>query len=354
MKSKVLRSKLEQLKDLKIGEPMLILNMNGDNENFKMFTLIDDLSLPSAIVIHPDGEANIICHEMEQSMLDPFSDRVTTYESSSDLFSRLKQIIPEGSELLIEISDDSRLDKITVGVYNRLKDTYKLGSAEDILFKLRSFKTEIELENVKEAVRMTQAILDSVEENVTLGMREKDILVELLGMTRDLNLAFKPIVASGERTKHPHVRCTNRRIKRGDVVIIDFGVVYNCYTADITRSYLVGGEIEDLDLYRASTDFISKFENMRVDTDSRTIAEELDRFAEELDVKKYVRHAYGHGIGVDVHDIFPTISTSLKKWSDENIHDNVTLAFEPGFYTNEYGIRIENDYVVKDKKPNRL
>ena len=355
-----LEAKVKQCKEL-ITAPLLILNLNADNEHFKMFTLIEDLSLPSALVITPTGGCTLFCNEIERSILDQIRNHVDviTFSSFQDLILKMEGIIPKRSELLIETSEKiSKLDKVSYGTYSKLKNIFNLQSAEGCLIKLRSIKTDVEIQLINEAVKKTYTILDEIESEIRPNNTERQIANSLMIKTIEsrLKLSFKPIVASGVRAKDPHpYPFTDMKLKKDDVVIVDFGVSYKGYVSDITRSYSMKVDREELPFHEVFEEMFTTLEKLKItEYTPKSLAIEMERIVDEKAVKKYVKHSYGHGIGIEVHDVYPPISTYPSVLSEERLSNNVTFAFEPAFYTSKLGIRIEKDYVIEDNRARNL
>jgi len=137
---------------------------------------------------------------------------------------------------------------------------------------------------------------------------------------------------------------TSRTFKKGDMINIDFGVLFSGYCSDITRSIFVGGPSERQRAFYSATKQIQE-EACKAVRPGIPISE-IDRVAEQaiLDsgYKEYMLHRTGHSLGLEVHEP-PSIGpadTSL-------VEEGMTLAIEPGIYDFSIGaFRVEDNVVV--------
>jgi Xaa-Pro aminopeptidase len=156
--------------------------------------------------------------------------------------------------------------------------------------------------------------------------------------------SFETIVASGPNGAKPHARPTDRRIERGELVVIDFGCVVDGYCSDMTRTVSVGDpgpvaqRVWDVVLasQQAGRDAVRAGVSCRaVDRASRAVIEEAgwgERFA----------HGTGHGVGLEIHES-PRVSAS----SDGTLQVGHVVTVEPGVYLPGVGgVRIEDTLVV--------
>ncbi len=163
------------------------------------------------------------------------------------------------------------------------------------------------------------------------------------------DISFDTIVASGPNGSRPHHEPSDRRIERGDLVVIDFGALVDGYHSDMTRTLPVGG-LEALDdtqrrmvevvraAQAAGVDAVRAGASTRaVDTACREVIVEAgwgDAFV----------HGTGHGVGLDIHEE-PRVSTS----TDAMLAPGHVVTVEPGVYLPGHGgVRIEDTVVVTD------
>ena len=204
--------------------------------------------------------------------------------------------------------------------------------------KMRLVKRKEEIEAIYRANRITRSIVENIEMD---GKSEKELAVEIeCGFLRkNAKNAFPTIVAFGKHTSFPHHLPSRKRFVMP--ALIDAGAKYMGYCADLTRSFVKGRgkklyEIVEEALYMA----IDEMEEGRRAGDVYEIVEKF--FAKH---GYRMRHALGHSIGINVHDGF-----SLSKKADFMLEKNMVFAVEPAVYLKNYGIRIEEDVVIKAGK----
>ncbi len=355
-------AKIEQTL-LLIDIPLLILNLKERNPNYIMYTTIEDHASPAALIINPDGGTSLIVNNMELDLVRHYSQNCTIrlYGGMAEFYKRLHEALPAGEKIYGEISENlSDLDLLPRHIYSKLTDNYVIESARDILVELRSVKTEQELRFINVAVQETLDIFEQIRPLLVAGTPEAVIAHEIMTtiIRQYANISFKPIVSSGPRVINPHpVRHTGRELKNGDWLIIDFGLSINGYTSDLTRTYLIGGDFREHPFYQTYEEMYQLLitEDLTQLT-PRTLALKLREIVNGKNLAGFEKHGYGHGLGVEIHDISPSISTCKSLLSEKPLRDNMVFTFEPGFYDDETltGFRIENDFLIEKGKAVRL
>ena len=238
--------------------------------------------------------------------------------------------------------------------YQKLKKAFPRVSflpQADVVESISSVKEEGEIELIKRAAAISDMVFQKVLHAIRPGIRELDISAEIsylhksYGAERD---AFETIVASGTRGALPHGLASEKKIRKGDFVTLDFGCVYHGYCCDITRTVAVGKPTNKLrDIYRIVYDAqLSALDAVK----SGVMAKELDAVARSYISKsgygKYFGHSLGHGIGLQVHEP-PRISWQ----SSYRLQAGNVITIEPGIYLpGSGGVRIEDDVVVLNGK----
>ncbi|MFN7991647.1 MAG: Xaa-Pro peptidase family protein [Candidatus Micrarchaeia archaeon] len=262
-----------------------------------------------------------------------FRGRVVAYTDPVESLSKLvkgNSVLCDGSSMSMRMA--SRLSKIC-----RLKDD------SAALLQARAKKRDDEAADIRKAARLTREIfsaLDPSEAKTELDL-QKQIMIETA--ERGLEQAFDPIVATGISTSFPHYRASKRKL--GSVVLVDYGVRWNHYCADLTRCFILDGDRK------------KKAEYERLEGVCHAIIDELPRLRNGKDVAGFSEkelskagfpkliHSIGHGVGLDIHE-FPRLG--LK--SEDPIARS-TLAIEPAFYyPKKYGMRYEETVWFDGKK----
>jgi len=218
--------------------------------------------------------------------------------------------------------------------------------------KLRKYKNEEEINNIIKAIERAQDAFLRVMPYLKSGIKENELALRLeyeLKKCGCRNLPFDVIVASGKNSSMPHARPTDKTIKEGDFVIIDWGGECNGYFSDMTRTFLINGKdiSKKIQIYK----IVNKArEKAIIAAKSGVEAKEIDSAARDFIKKEgyseFFGHATGHGIGLNVHE-----APSISQRSREGISDSMIFTIEPGIYINEIGgVRIEDMVMIKDGK----
>jgi Xaa-Pro aminopeptidase len=213
---------------------------------------------------------------------------------------------------------------------------------------LRMIKFPDELAALREACALADAAFDHVRRLIQVGVSEFDINLELEFFIRrnGADIAFEPIVVSGERSARPHGRASEKKLEVGDFLTMDFGAKWRGMNSDLTRTVVVGEATDrHRDLYSTVLSAqIEAVESVRPGVRARDLeARVRERFAEKgWDV--YFGHSLGHGLGRVVHD-----SGRLAATSDDVLEPGQVWTIEPGIYIPGFGgVRIEDDVVVTE------
>ena len=228
----------------------------------------------------------------------------------------------------------------------------------DIMIKLRSSKSEEEVEEIKTAIRYTKEALEFVMKNLKPGQFEYQAKAdfEYQLMLRNSKPSFPTIGASSGNAVILHYVDLQRKMADDDLILLDLGALSNYYASDITRTYPVNGKFtqRQKDIYNivlGAQDVT--FDAMHVGASEKDVNNKVKAyFAKELktlkfikddsEVDKYYYHSIGHPLGLDVHDYIRR---------DKTMQENNVYTVEPGLYIKEegIGIRIEdNVWVTKN------
>lgn len=248
------------------------------------------------------------------------------------------------------------LDCVNAGLFKRVSDNVghdNVIMAEEDIMKMRMVKEDNEIEAIKKAGKITYECMNVVSDYIRPGIRELEIkalaVSEILRRGSDWP-AFNIIVASGPRSSLPHGTEGDRKLEKGDVVVVDLGASYMGYKADMTRTFLVG------DMNEVHVNKVMGIVNASKEEAQKLIrpgikAKDVDMKARLLISKEgygenFV-HSLGHGIGLEVHEL-PTISPV----SEFVIERNMVITCEPGVYIKQkFGVRIEDTLLVTDSQP---
>ena len=269
----------------------------------------------------------------------------------------------EHSRAAIEVeSRDARFIRDTQARYP-LHDYQRLAR---LLHRLRSTKSQVEIELLRRACAITRAGFLRVCRFVRPGVTETEIEAEFARefIRRGGNFAYPPIIASGKNACVLHYVENDQTCRSGDLLLMDVAANYAYYNADLTRTIPVNGRFtrRQRQVYNAVLRVLravsqaatpGKFhkdwqkeaealvEKELVDLGLLKPAEIRKQDPDKPALKKFFMHGIGHPLGLDVHDV--SLIT-------EPIQPGWVLTVEPGIYIPAEGlaVRLENDILVQD------
>lgn len=242
-------------------------------------------------------------------------------------------------------------DFVTYDEYHELSDnlhSFNLVSVQ--LDALRMVKDNAELVAIKKAVEIADNAFSQILSFIKPGMSEQEVALELEYYMRKLGAekpAFDTIMASGKRGALPHGRASQKIIKLGDFVTMDFGAVYNGYHSDITRTICMGkATSRQKEIYGIV--LAAQLAGVQAVIPGK-VGKEVDAVARKIIIDagfgEFFGHGLGHGLGLNIHE--------EPRLSPANIHTvlmkNMVVTVEPGIYLPEWGgVRIEDTVLVSD------
>ena len=225
----------------------------------------------------------------------------------------------------------------------------RLVPCEGLVEALREVKDENETELIRQAEAIGDAAFSHILSIMKPGMTEIDVALELEWFMRKNGaegIGFDVIVASGPRGAMPHGVASDKKLAQGDLVVLDFGAVYNGYRGDMTRTVSLG---KATSLQRRVYDIVLRAQEAALEAIAPgKTGQEIDGIArgiiEEAGYGDNFGHGLGHGVGLAVHEE-PRLSVTGTK----ELRPGMVVTVEPGIYLpGLFGIRIEDLVVVQE------
>jgi Xaa-Pro aminopeptidase len=157
-------------------------------------------------------------------------------------------------------------------------------------------------------------------------------------------LPFDPIVASGPRSALPHARPGTRKLREGDLLLIDFGARVQGYCSDMTRMFVLGAsEAWQQEIHAV---VVAAVEEAVLATEAGVPARDVDRAARDVIVEAGFGdgfgHGTGHGVGLEVHE-----RPSVNRRSRDTLEAGSVVTIEPAVYLpGRGGVRLEEVVVA--------
>ncbi len=220
----------------------------------------------------------------------------------------------------------------------------ELVPAQNVITPLRAVKDRGQLEIMIAAQRIAERALDEALGYLKPGMTETEIAARLVfDMMRfgARKVSFDPIVASGPNSSMPHAIPSQRKLREGEFVTMDFGCVYGGYCSDMTRTVVVGGRPTDEMRKVYDTVLQAQLAGIAVARAGVT-GREIDAAARAVidgaGYGEYFGHSFGHGVGIEIHE-----APNASPINNKAMPAGAVISAEPGIYLpGKFGVRIED------------
>ncbi len=228
------------------------------------------------------------------------------------------------------------------------KKSKELVPLDSPIKKIRAIKEKEEIELLGQAADLGARGYDNVLTWLKSGVVEEEIAkkLEIFWLENGgEKIAFEPIIVFGPNSSQPHYRAGEKKLEKGDMVLIDIGVMKASYASDMTRVTFFGQPNEEMKkIYSSVRDAQGQaFEMCQVGTPLREIEKAAREVIERAGYGEYFPHGLGHGVGLEVHE-YPTFK------SDELLKPGMVLTLEPGIYLRGLGgVRLEDTVVITEK-----
>ncbi|MCX5757097.1 MAG: Xaa-Pro peptidase family protein [Candidatus Hydrogenedentes bacterium] len=241
----------------------------------------------------------------------------------------------------------------TVAQLNALQDAFSgsLKASGSLVAGLRMTKSPDEIEALRAASELKEAVLAEVLESIHEGVTEAEVAARLeygFKARGAMGASFDTIALFGARSSMPHGSPGDMRLKRGDIVLLDLGCRHHGYCSDLTRTYAYGTSPGAwfeavyetvLDAQVAAVRAVRPGARCR---DVDAVARDMIQFA---GYGAHFGHGLGHGVGIEIHE-----SPRLNTESEVVLEPGMVVTVEPGVYLpGQGGVRIEDLVVVTEK-----
>ncbi|UCF05100.1 MAG: aminopeptidase P family protein [bacterium] len=324
----------------------------------------------SAFMIPAEGEATAIVGSLDVSRIrETGGFEVVGYTTSikESLLEHLDRLKP--GKIAINYSEnDCMADGLSHGMYRLLTGylegtPYREGlvSSESVISKLRGRKSAEEIRRITAAVELTEEIFSRVSTFMRPGMTEKEVAAFILkevdkeGVETSWERALCPSVFTGPESAGAHAGPTDRKIERGHVLNIDFGVRVNGYCSDLQRTWYFLREGETT----APDDVLRPFETIReaIALAAERIRPGMEGRAIDALARNYITdkgydeypHALGHQVGRSTHDGAGLLCPEWERYGNLPylaIEENQVYTIEPRINIPGFGIATMEEIIV--------
>ncbi|MHC4872167.1 MAG: M24 family metallopeptidase [Planctomycetota bacterium] len=239
----------------------------------------------------------------------------------------------------------------TVSFFEKMKKSApscKFFAGFSLINNPRDRKSVFELYLVKKALKIAEKSFIQTVKQIKSGMLETEVALELeYNMRRNGadDVAFPTIAAINANSSLPHARPGRRKVKKGAILLIDWGAQFRFYNSDLTRTLFIDN-IPKLWHDRYLRVLEAQEHALSLVAPGRT-GSDIDKAARDKlkgsDLARYFTHGLGHGVGIDIHE-----RPVLGRRNNVPLNIGEIVTVEPGVYfPGRGGIRIEDMVLIK-------
>ena len=329
--------------------------MNGIKDILKDYGVNAALVITASNTFYLSGYESTNCRILITNDKDYFFTDMRYLEEAKNAIGDRFEVLLGGVEEIKGIADDLGIkalgveENVSYGEYRSLKELFKgieFVAVDEAFSKIRAIKTEREISLIKTAQSVTETAFNEILPFIKEDVTEIEIAarLEYIMLKNGCELAFDSIVAFGENGSKPHAHRSERKLRRGEFVTMDFGAKYKGYCSDMTRTVALGAVDE-----RKARAYNAVLEANKLAEKAIKIGEkccDIDAVARnylaKFSLDKFFSHSLGHSVGVDIHEM-PAFSPRC----DEVLKEGMIITVEPGVYLEgDFGLRIEDMALV--------
>lgn len=329
--------------------------MNGIKDILKDYGVNAALVITASNTFYLSGYESTNCRILITNDKDYFFTDMRYLEEAKNAIGDRFEVLLGGVEEIKGIVDDVGVkalgveENVSYGEYRSLEKLFKgveFVAVDEAFSKIRAIKTEREISLIKTAQSVTETAFNEILPFIKEGVTEIEIAarLEYIMLKNGCELAFDSIVAFGENGSKPHAHRSERKLRRGEFVTMDFGAKYKGYCSDMTRTVALGAVDE-----RKARAYNAVLEANKLAEKAIKIGEkccDIDAVARnylaKFSLDKFFSHSLGHSVGVDIHEM-PAFSPRC----DEVLKEGMIITVEPGVYLEgDFGLRIEDMALV--------
>ena len=300
-------------------------------------------------LLEKNGKTTIIAPELEvgRAISESEDCDVITAERGSGLISTLIQKIKK-NHVCTDCQNYSTMLSLK-------KSIPHIKSSVEPFYNARIVKDEKEIQILKKASKIIDEMFTICSKKIKVGQKESELQTILMTYAMEQGMfdtgyasTLNPlIIAGGPNGALPHAQVSQRKFKKGDLIVTDLTLRYKGYVSDSTRTFALGKissqANEAYEIVKESQKLGLK--SVKPNIDCKDVDFACRQYIERKNFGQYFIHSTGHGIGLEVHEL-PTISYR----SNTKLKENMAITVEPGVYlANKFGIRIEDSVIVKDR-----
>ncbi len=303
----------------------------------------------TALLLFADGPAVLVTPSFEEAnhKRTAVVDDVKTWQEEEDPIALAARLLSGRKAIGVEGSTSYE----TVTALSQASPA-KIEDATRIFDALRMIKSSEEQAFIRDAARRTNLAIEETHKRMRAGMSESEVERILEQEFAKQGAHGGGLVQFGPSAAFPHGAPAERRLAKGDAVLIDCGCKVRGYSSDITRTISFGPPSDEFRKVYAIVDRaqLAGIEALKAGAAAEDVDRAARRVIEDARYGKYFTHRLGHGLGMDGHEQPYLVRGNKKPLAAGNVE-----TVEPGIYIPErFGVRIEDDYAVLATGPKSL
>jgi Xaa-Pro dipeptidase len=300
----------------------------------------------TALILRTDGPSVLVTPSFEEGVVrrEAAVDDLKTWKEEEDPVPLAVKALSGARRIGIEgASPYSTVAKIAAGASGA-----QLEDATPLFDALRMVKSEPEMALLRDAGDRAVAAIEATHKRMRRGMTEREVSRILDEEFGKQGVRGGGLVQFGPSAALPHGSPGDRKLEKGDVVLIDAGCRVRGYTSDVTRTVCFGPPTDEIRKVYETVDRaqMAGIQALKVGATGEEVDRAARKVIEDAGYGSYFTHRLGHGLGMDGHE-----HPYLVKGNTTPLVSGNTVTVEPGVYLPEkFGVRIEDDYGVRDGK----
>ncbi len=322
------------------------------DSTFWYLTELSSGCFESSMAIVSDNGLNVITSRLEEEAARTGKGEVHIYNTRDERNEMVRKALGDAKRVGFNVHAATYA---SVEYIKKVAEGITAADASKAISDTVSVKDAKEIRATKKACAISSKVAGEIPEMLRKGITEKEVASMMDNRMRELGgtgNAFDTIAAFGENASQPHYTPGDRKLKKGDVALFDFGTKYDMYCSDMTRTVFFG---EPPAVLSRAYEIVREAQQLGFETyRDGAKACDADITARNLidsgEFKGRFIHSFGHGIGMEVHQ-----DISIYAKSEQILRAGNVISAEPGVYLPGIGgIRIEDTCLVKKDGAERL
>jgi len=293
------------------GLPVLLLHAPENITYLSGFRMLG-FFMYHALVVPAEGEPILVVRDVEQPAADE-----TCWVQNRSVYVDTEQPINAAARALRGLGLDSKigieyntwfLTLERMAILRDLLPNAQFVEESNIVRRLRLIKSPAEIEYLRQASRVVEAMAQGCIDAIHVGASERDLAAAI--MTAQANAGgeppLEPILMTGERTRQLHGTWTDRRLKRGDAVYFELNGVVRGYWSKLMRTAVVGRPT--LEQRRVADILLDALSTGIAMMRTGAVAGQIDEALRGPVLRARLRDSYYHRVGYTLGLIYPPAS----------------------------------------------